>query len=108
VYGSLSTHECETDITPDRPWASIVHQDVPSKYCPTPFILKLTLEDLQHQMSQAQAAGNGARYRQLSPLVATAEGRFDFAVPGYLNILNPDIATTTFRDWFLHNWASIP
>ncbi|EAT81934.1 hypothetical protein SNOG_10540 [Parastagonospora nodorum SN15] len=65
----------------NRPWNSIVHQDVPS---------------------------HGIRYRQLSPLVATAEGRFDFAVPGYLNMLNPDIATTRFRDWFLHNWASIP
>ncbi|KAH3913462.1 hypothetical protein HBI56_083190 [Parastagonospora nodorum] len=77
----------------NRPWNSIVHQDVPN---------------LQHQMNQAQAAGHGIRYRQLSPLVATAEGRFDFAVPGYLNMLNPDIATTRFRDWFLHNWASIP
>ncbi|OAK95527.1 hypothetical protein IQ06DRAFT_320286 [Phaeosphaeriaceae sp. SRC1lsM3a] len=64
--------------------------------------------NLQHQLVQAQAVGNGARYRQLSPLVATAEGRFDFAIPGYLNMLNPDIETTTFQDWFLHNWANIP
>ncbi|KAH7380390.1 hypothetical protein DE146DRAFT_761120 [Phaeosphaeria sp. MPI-PUGE-AT-0046c] len=77
----------------NRQWNSISHQDTPN---------------LQHQLAQAQAMGNGARYRQLSPLVATAEGRFDFAIPGYLNMLNPDIETTTFRDWFRHNWASIP
>lgn len=77
----------------NRQWTSISHQDTPN---------------LQHQLVQAQAVGNGARYRQLSPLVATAEGRFDFAIPGYLNMLNPDIETTTFQDWFLHNWANIP
>jgi hypothetical protein len=77
--------------------------------CLYPFSTKLTATvDLQHQLAQAQTVGNGARYRQLSPLVATAEGRFDFAVPGYLNMLNPDIETTSFQDWFLHNWASIP
>jgi hypothetical protein len=59
-------------------------------------------------MNLAQAAGDGTRYRKLAPLVATAEGRFDFAIPGYLNILNPDIETTTFEEWFLDNWASIP
>jgi hypothetical protein len=74
----------------------------------TPFATKLTALDLQHQLNQAQATANGARYRQLAPLVATAEGRFDFAVPGYLNMMNPDIDTTTFEEWFLHNWASIP
>jgi hypothetical protein len=59
-------------------------------------------------MSQAESSGNRARYRRLAPLVATAEGRYDFAIPGYLNILNPDVETTTFEDWFRHNWASIP
>ncbi|KAF2024626.1 hypothetical protein EK21DRAFT_78274 [Setomelanomma holmii] len=65
----------------NRQWSNVDYQDAPS---------------------------NSARYRQLAPLVATAEGRYDFAVPGYLNALNPDIEPTTFRDWFLHNWASIP
>ncbi|KAH7092062.1 hypothetical protein FB567DRAFT_588373 [Paraphoma chrysanthemicola] len=77
----------------NRQWASIDCQDAPN---------------LQYQMSRAQSERNGTRYRQLAPLVATAEGRYDFAVPGYLNALNPDIVPTTFRDWFLHNWASIP
>ncbi|KAF1918377.1 hypothetical protein BDU57DRAFT_515104 [Ampelomyces quisqualis] len=77
----------------NRQWVRIDHQDAPN---------------LQHQMNLAQAAGNGARYRKLAQLVATAQGRFDFAVPGYLNILNPDIETTTFEEWFLDNWASIP
>jgi hypothetical protein len=65
-------------------------------------------KDLQYQLSRAQSEGNNARYRQLAPLVATAEGRYDFAIPGYLNALNPDIEPTTFQDWFLRNWASIP
>jgi hypothetical protein len=81
-----------------------------SKFVPfTPSaITKLTALDLQHQLNQAQATANWARYRQLAPLVATAEGRFDFAVPGYLNMMNPDIETTTFEEWFLRNWHSIP
>jgi hypothetical protein len=77
-------------------------------YLPVTSISTLTKADLQYQLDQAQAAGNGARYRKLAPLLATAEGRFDFAIPGYLNILNPDIETTTFEEWFLDNWASIP
>lgn len=64
--------------------------------------------DLQYQMSLAQAAGDTARQRRLAPLLATAEGRYDFAVPGYLNAMYPDIRPTRFRDWFLHNWAAVP
>jgi hypothetical protein len=63
---------------------------------------------LQYQLNQAQTTGDGGKYRRLAPLTATAEGRFDFVVPGYLNMLNPDIETTSFEDWFLDNWASIP
>lgn len=92
----------------DRQWASIDCQDAPSEYAPCLSATTLTSADLQYQMSRAQSERNGTRYRQLAPLVATAEGRYDFAVPGYLNALNPDIVPTTFRDWFLHNWASIP
>jgi hypothetical protein len=69
---------------------------------------ELIRKDLQHQLNQAQAVANDARYNRLAPLVATAEGRYDFAVPGYLNLLNPDIQTTAFQDWFRDNWASIP
>lgn len=46
--------------------------------------------------------------RSLTLMLLQAEGRYDFAIPGYLNVLNPDIEPTSFRDWFLHNWASIP
>jgi hypothetical protein len=72
------------------------------------FVARLTREDLQFRLDQAQVNGHGARYRRLAPLVATAEGRFDFVTPGYLNSLNPDIEPTPFRDWFLLNWAAIP
>lgn len=59
-------------------------------------------------MRVAQANSDAATYYRLAPLVATAKGLYDFAVPGYLNLLNPDIEPIKFRDWFLHNWASIP
>ncbi|KAL5119663.1 hypothetical protein ACEQ8H_002509 [Pleosporales sp. CAS-2024a] len=76
----------------NKHWASIVHQDV---------------DNLRYQLNQAQITGNFMLSSKLSPLVATAEGRFDFSVPGYLNQLNRDIVTTPFRDWFIGNWASI-
>lgn len=56
----------------------------------------------------AQMEGDTARQRRLAPLLATAEGRYDFAVPAYLNSIYPDIQPMRFRDWFLHNWASVP
>ncbi|OAL44586.1 hypothetical protein IQ07DRAFT_649204 [Pyrenochaeta sp. DS3sAY3a] len=77
----------------NRPWATVQYQDP---------------ANLQYQMSLAQAAGDTARQRRLAPLLATAEGRYDFAVPGYLNSMYPDIRPTRFRDWFLHNWAAVP
>ncbi|KAJ4376254.1 hypothetical protein N0V83_001537 [Neocucurbitaria cava] len=63
---------------------------------------------LQYQMELAHMAGNTAEHGRLSALLATAEGRYDFAVPAYLNSVYPDITTTPFRDWFLQNWASVP
>ncbi|KAH8724065.1 hypothetical protein GQ44DRAFT_618912 [Phaeosphaeriaceae sp. PMI808] len=77
----------------NRQWVTIKYQDAPN---------------LQYQMAAAQNNLDGASYRKLAPLVATSEGRYDFSVPGYLNTINPDIVVTTFQDWFLHNWASIP
>lgn len=66
------------------------------------------LVDLEYQMTMAQLGGDIAGQRRLAPLLATAEGRYDFAVPAYLNSVFPDIHVTRFRDWFLRNWASIP
>ena len=59
-------------------------------------------------MTMAQVAGDATTQRHLAPLLATAEGRYDFAVPGFLNQLNPDIQPTHFQTWFFQNWASIP
>lgn len=56
----------------------------------------------------AQVAGDVTTQWRLAPLLATAEGRYDFAVPGLLNQLNPDIQPIRFQAWFLQNWASIP
>ncbi|KAL6708615.1 hypothetical protein ACN47E_002596 [Coniothyrium glycines] len=77
----------------NRPWTSIEYQDP---------------ANLQYKLTMAQMAGDTATQRRLAPLLATAEGCYDFAVPGFLNQLNPDIVPTRFQTWFLQNWASIP
>ncbi|KAI4934571.1 hypothetical protein J4E85_002429 [Alternaria conjuncta] len=77
----------------NRPWASIDYQ-APA--------------NLEYQMTMAQLGGDTAGQRRLAPLLATAEGRYDFAVPAYLNSVYPDVQVTRFQDWFLRNWASIP
>ncbi|KAB2102301.1 hypothetical protein CUC08_Gglean003120 [Alternaria sp. MG1] len=77
----------------NRPWASIDYQ-APA--------------NLEYQMTMAQLGGDTAGQRRLAPLLATAEGRYDFVVPAYLNAVYPDIQVTRFQDWFLRNWASIP
>ena len=56
----------------------------------------------------AQLSGDTTKKRRLAPLLATAEGRYDFAMPAYLNSLYPDIQPIRFRDWFVHNWNSVP
>ncbi|KAF1836309.1 NAD(P)-binding protein [Decorospora gaudefroyi] len=77
----------------NRPWASIDYQDP---------------GNLEYQMTMAQLGGDTAGQRRLALLLATAEGRYDFVVPAYLNSIYPDVHVTRFRDWFLRNWASIP
>ncbi|EMD90381.1 hypothetical protein COCC4DRAFT_68924 [Bipolaris maydis ATCC 48331] len=64
--------------------------------------------NLEYHMTMAQLEGDVAGQRRLAPLLATAEGRYDFVVPAYLNTVFPDIHVTRFQDWFLRNWASIP
>lgn len=59
-------------------------------------------------MTMAQMEGDVPKQRRLATLLATAEGRYDFAPPAYLNTLFPDIRPIAFRDWFLRNWASVP
>ncbi|EDU43040.1 conserved hypothetical protein [Pyrenophora tritici-repentis Pt-1C-BFP] len=64
--------------------------------------------NLEYQITMAQLGGDIAGQRRLAPLLATAEGLYDFAVPAYLNSVFPDIRVTRFQAWFLRNWASIP
>lgn len=59
-------------------------------------------------MEVARLAGDTTTQRRLAPVHATAEGRYDFVVPAYLNSIYPDIHPIRFKDWFLHNWAAIP
>ncbi|KAF2126949.1 hypothetical protein P153DRAFT_377869 [Dothidotthia symphoricarpi CBS 119687] len=63
---------------------------------------------LQYQIHMAQMAGDVPTQRRLATLGATAEGRYDFASPAYLNTCFPDIRPVAFRDWFLQNWALVP
>lgn len=63
---------------------------------------------LQYKLTMAQIAGDVPKTRRVMTLIATAEGRYDFATPGYLNAQFPDVPITPFRDWFTKNWASVP
>ncbi|KAF2014777.1 NAD(P)-binding protein [Aaosphaeria arxii CBS 175.79] len=62
---------------------------------------------LQYQLTMAQLQSDIPRQRRLPPVIATAEGRFDFATPALLNTYFPDIQTVGFRDWFSREWGSI-
>lgn len=44
-------------------------------------------ERLQYQLTLAQMSGDVPRQRRVMTLIATAEGRYDFSAPGYLNAL---------------------
>ncbi|KNG48622.1 isoflavone reductase family protein [Stemphylium lycopersici] len=91
VVRAISLRNWPTEM--NRLWASIDYQ---------------TPANLEYRMTMAQLGGDVVGQKRLAPLLATAEGRYDFAVPAYLNSVFPDIHVTRFRDWFLRNWASIP
>lgn len=67
-------------------------------------------EGLRYQYTMAQMVGDVPKQRRLLTLLATAEGHYDFAAPGYLNTQFPDIHNSRirFQNWFLQNWASVP
>lgn len=77
----------------NRPWARI---DYPSH------------ANLQQQLMVAQRQHQTINQRRIATLLAVAEGRYDFAVPAYLNCLFPEIQPIRFRDWFFSYWASVP
>ncbi|KAF2817368.1 NAD(P)-binding protein [Mytilinidion resinicola] len=66
------------------------------------------LGTLNYELTLAQLAGDHARQRRLQTLIATVEGRYDFAVPGALNTQFPDIQPEPFRNWFARNWVGVP
>ncbi|KAF2733929.1 hypothetical protein EJ04DRAFT_438066 [Polyplosphaeria fusca] len=65
-------------------------------------------DGLRYELTMAQMAGDVPRQRRLLTLIATAEGRYDFSTPGFLNAQFPDIQPMSFQDWFTRNWASVP
>lgn len=93
-----------------RAWVSIEYQapaSTSSHHFMSTYVLT-KFADLEYHMTMAELEGDVAGQRRLAPLLATAEGRYDFVVPAYLNTVFPDIHVTRFQDWFLRNWASIP
>ncbi|PSN66190.1 NAD(P)-binding protein [Corynespora cassiicola Philippines] len=63
---------------------------------------------LQYQITLAQMSGEPQRHRRLLSLLATAEGRYDYATPAYLNASFPDIVPYPFQDWLASNWSQVP
>lgn len=65
-------------------------------------------QGLQYELTLAQMAGDVPRQRRTSTLIATAEGRYDYVAPAFLNAQFPDIRPLTFQAWFASNWAAVP
>ncbi|KAF2798193.1 NAD(P)-binding protein [Melanomma pulvis-pyrius CBS 109.77] len=65
-------------------------------------------QGLQYELTLAQMAGDVPRQRRTSTLIATAEGRYDFVAPAFLNAQFPDIQPLTFQVWFANNWGAVP
>ncbi|OCK77184.1 NAD(P)-binding protein [Lepidopterella palustris CBS 459.81] len=63
---------------------------------------------LKYELTLAQLAGDVPRQKRLFALIATAEGRYDFESPGYLNAQFPDIQPESFGSWFTRNWQGVP
>lgn len=55
---------------------------------------------LQYQMTMAQMEGDVLKQRRLAALIETAEGRYDYSTPAYLNSAFPDVQPLPFRHWF--------
>ncbi|KAF3039246.1 hypothetical protein E8E11_003467 [Didymella keratinophila] len=60
---------------------------------------------LQYQLS---IAGNTMQQQRIATHLATAEGRYDFAAPAYLNSMYPDVVVTGLQHWLTHTWAAVP
>lgn len=58
-------------------------------------------------MTMAQMAGDPYKQRKLATLLETAENRYQFASPAYLNSLFPDIVPVSFRSWFTRTFILV-
>ncbi len=63
---------------------------------------------LRYQLSVAEANRQTMQQQRIETHLATAEGRYDFVTPGYLNTLYPEITVASFQAWLLHIWGSVP
>ncbi|XPS78959.1 hypothetical protein M3J07_010967 [Ascochyta lentis] len=62
---------------------------------------------LQYQLDIAQVEGNMYKQQRVATHLATAEGRYDFVTPAYLNTMYPDVLTTSFSTWLSRAWADV-
>ena len=63
-----------------------------------------TRKSMADALTYAQAVRDKGRELQLHHLVATAEGRFDFAEPNLNQILN--LRTESFREYLTRVWSN--
>ncbi|KAF1927543.1 uncharacterized protein M421DRAFT_64450 [Didymella exigua CBS 183.55] len=59
---------------------------------------------LQYQLS---IANDKTQQQRIATHLATAEGRYDFAPPAYLNSMYPEVVVTGLRHWLTHTWAAV-
>ena len=76
-------------------------------FAPSQYTLTMLL-GLQYQLSVAVASGDTMQQQRIATHLATAEGRYDFVTPAYLNTMYPDVLTTPFSTWLSYTWAAIP
>ncbi|KAF3046954.1 hypothetical protein E8E12_009249 [Didymella heteroderae] len=60
---------------------------------------------LQYQLS---ITSNPTQQQRIATHLATAEGRYDFATPAYLNSMYPDVVVMSLHHWLTHTWAAVP
>ncbi|KKY27677.1 putative isoflavone reductase family protein [Phaeomoniella chlamydospora] len=65
--------------------------------------LNYTRDSLQHALSHARTLNDSNRVKRVQQLIATAEGRYDFALTN-LNDLVP-VFPQSFRDWMFQAWS---
>lgn len=62
---------------------------------------------LQYHLSIAQMEGDIIKQQRVATHLATAEGRYDFVTPAYLNTVYQDVPTTSLSTYLSRTWAAV-